>query len=100
MIPKLITPFISRGDPVFELLGFFANSAMQEQPNELKNLSRGDLLIALPTVPKFFNSVNHVTVGGPTKSSNLGKMSFGARDLGRTSLKQPWSAPESSILPD
>ena len=73
MIPKLITPFISRGDPVFELLGFFANSAMQEQPNELKNLSRGDLLIALPTVPKFFNSVNRVTVGGPTKASIFGK---------------------------
>ena len=92
--------FVSREDPVFELLGFFAYCELQERPNGLKNLSRGDLLIALPTVPKFFNSVNRVTVGGPTKASIFGKMSFGACNLGRTSLKQPWSAPESSILPD
>ena len=92
--------FVSREDPVFELLGFFAYCELQEQPNGLKNLSGGDLLIALPTVPKFFNSVNRVTVGGPTKASIFGKMSFGACNLGRTSLKQPWSAPESSILPD
>ena len=77
MIPILQNDIATRGDPVFELLGFFANSALQEQPNELKNLSRGDLPIALPTVPKFFNSVNRATVGGPTKASNLGKMSFG-----------------------
>ena len=70
--------FVSREDPVFELLGFLAYWELQEQPNGLKNLSRGDLPIALPTVPKFLNSVNLVTVGGPTKASNLGRMSFGA----------------------
>ena len=68
VIPILQNDIATRGDPVFELLGFFANSALQEQPNELKNLSRGDLPIALPTVPKFFDSVNRVTVGGPTKA--------------------------------
>ena len=78
MIPILQNDIATRGDPVFELLGFFANSALQEQPNELKNLSRGDLPIALPTVPKFFNSVNRVTVDGPTMVSNLGTMLFGA----------------------
>ena len=70
--------FVSREDPVFELLGFFAYCELQERPNGLKNLSRGDLPIALPTVPEFFNSVNRATVGGPTKASNLGKMSFSA----------------------